>query len=270
MRQVLFFLILFLICSGIVVGVVAGCMQAQACSHWQSVPIDPTIPQTCLMVIAAYKEDLTWLQEFNHVPQLVYSKHNDTNVANSVLSPNVKCMTLPNVGRCDHTYLHHIVSNYNDLADVTIFLTASTKMIQRKRYTLNTIILPRIGSEFDCLGQTSYVYPSFQLDGWQCTHKQNQSASQFIRCPLRPFGKWWKVRFPSIPFPFFSVYGGVFAASKRAIQRVPMETWQLLLEEQSEADNLEVSHYMERSWFQLLTYNEKETKDKLDPQTISG
>jgi hypothetical protein len=29
---------------------------------------------------------------------------------------------LANVGRCDHTYLHHIVERYEALADGTLFL----------------------------------------------------------------------------------------------------------------------------------------------------
>ena len=36
-----------------------------------------------------------------------------------------KVISLKNLGKCDHTYFHHIVNNYNKLADVTIFLPGS-------------------------------------------------------------------------------------------------------------------------------------------------
>ena len=63
---------------------------------------------TIELVVARYLEDLSWL---NNIPPqiklLVYDK-----------SPNGN---LPNVGREAHTYLNHIVENYNTLPDLTIF-----------------------------------------------------------------------------------------------------------------------------------------------------
>ena len=60
------------------------------------------------MVVARYLEDLAWLN--NVVPAIatrVYDK-----------SPSGD---LPNVGREAHTYLHHIVTRYDDLPDLTVF-----------------------------------------------------------------------------------------------------------------------------------------------------
>jgi len=35
-------------------------------------------------------------------------------------------LDVPNVGRCDHTYLHHVVRQYADLADLTLFVKDTT------------------------------------------------------------------------------------------------------------------------------------------------
>jgi hypothetical protein len=60
--------------------------------------------------VAHYREDLSWLKDFSALPVAIYSKGGS--------GPN----ELPNVGREAHTYLHHIIENYDTLADVTVFL----------------------------------------------------------------------------------------------------------------------------------------------------
>jgi hypothetical protein len=67
------------------------------------------------LVVAHYTENLNWLR--NLPPQLrttVYHKH----IPSSTELPGI---LLPNIGREAHTYLHHIVSRYDSLAEWTIF-----------------------------------------------------------------------------------------------------------------------------------------------------
>lgn len=64
------------------------------------------------LVVARYKEDLKWLRRVPDTIQVtVYDKSGETNDANP----------LRNVGYEAHTYLHHIVSRYDTLSDVTVF-----------------------------------------------------------------------------------------------------------------------------------------------------
>jgi len=58
-------------------------------------------------VIAKYKEDASWVTILEPHKITIYDKSNGT---------------IPNIGRETHTYLHHIVNNYDNLADVTVFL----------------------------------------------------------------------------------------------------------------------------------------------------
>ena len=39
------------------------------------------------------------------------------------LPPNVTVVRLPNVGRCDHTFLYHVCARWTDLEDVTVFVS---------------------------------------------------------------------------------------------------------------------------------------------------
>jgi hypothetical protein len=66
------------------------------------------------LVVARYNEDLSWLR---NVPRelrvTVYDKH--------PTSPHSEARRLANVGREAHSYLHHVVNGYADLAPLTVF-----------------------------------------------------------------------------------------------------------------------------------------------------
>ena len=68
---------------------------------------------TTRLVIAKYQEDVSWLRKIKNHNITVYDKSD---------SPIEKSIQLNNVGREGHTFLHHIVTNYNNLDDITIFL----------------------------------------------------------------------------------------------------------------------------------------------------
>ena len=66
------------------------------------------------IVVARYNESLIWLNDypFNQFEYIVYNKGDNENF----VKINVKeIINLPNVGRCDHTYLYHIINNYESI-----------------------------------------------------------------------------------------------------------------------------------------------------------
>jgi ankyrin repeat protein/mannosyltransferase OCH1-like enzyme len=72
------------------------------------------------VVIARYNEDLSWaIKEFGTNSKItIYNKGED----DLQLPDNFKIIKLQNTGREAHTYFHHIITNYNNLADITLFL----------------------------------------------------------------------------------------------------------------------------------------------------
>jgi hypothetical protein len=73
--------------------------------------------RTCICV-ARYGEDLNWLQSVKHPVQItVYNKGRPNYQTERHMAIN-----LSNVGRESHTYLHHIIENYNNLPEYTIFM----------------------------------------------------------------------------------------------------------------------------------------------------
>ncbi|MEM6821420.1 MAG: DUF3431 domain-containing protein [Verrucomicrobiota bacterium] len=77
--------------------------------------------QTLDLVISHFAEDLNWLKR---VPKefrcFVYHKGESNTIPeirNTVFQSRIE-----NVGREAHTYIHHIVTQYDDLSDITVFL----------------------------------------------------------------------------------------------------------------------------------------------------
>ncbi|MFD2572596.1 DUF3431 domain-containing protein [Spirosoma soli] len=67
------------------------------------------------LVVARYTENLNWLRKLpTGLHTTVYDKSPDH-------SAGPAAIVLPNIGREAHTYLHHIVSRYDTLAEWTVF-----------------------------------------------------------------------------------------------------------------------------------------------------
>jgi len=64
------------------------------------------------LIIARYKEDVSWAKTFG-CDYIVYDKSGDHDSSSR---------NLPNIGREAHTYFTHIVREYDQLADMNVFL----------------------------------------------------------------------------------------------------------------------------------------------------
>lgn len=66
------------------------------------------------LVVARYNEDVNWLKKVpKNINIILYNKGND--------DIEFKYIKLDNIGRESHTYLYHIINNYDKLANKTIF-----------------------------------------------------------------------------------------------------------------------------------------------------
>lgn len=71
------------------------------------------------LVIARYREDLSWLDSVSNEVSIALYEKSDLLPPNRVVN---KRDLLPNIGNEAHTYIYHIVSNYLDIADITYFV----------------------------------------------------------------------------------------------------------------------------------------------------
>jgi Protein of unknown function (DUF3431) len=207
------------------------------------------------MVIARYNESLDWIKQepFNRYPIIIYNKGNNTNFATT--DKVQKVISLKNVGKCDHTYFHHIVNRYDNLADITIFLPGSIDM-RNDKYAKTIKIFDNVAKYKTTvmIGQKNYDIKNalygFSLNNYVTSDPRNKQAngeSTLIPAQIRPFGKWYENKFGSLNTQYI-LYTGIFAVAKEDILQHSVSYYQEFLDELSVGSNPEVGHYVERSW----------------------
>ena len=211
-----------------------------------------------MMVIARYNEDLSWLKidPFINYKSIVYNKGINDNFEKYNVN---KVINLKNVGRCDHTYLYHIINNYDNLDDITIFLPGSVNM---KDKMLNATRLFNMINKSDKMNLRSIFIATinsnnikeelydFQLTEWVASDKSNitiNNESKLELAQIRPFGKWYEDKFHNIVI-HHATYGGILCIAKNHILQHSKEYYMNFIKELENSSNPEVGHYIERSW----------------------
>jgi hypothetical protein len=226
---------------------------------------------TCDIVIARYKENLDWFPKFSSKYRFhdayLYNKFkpDDQKSARDLefYLPNKDCIkeNLPNVGRCDHTYLYHIVNKYDSLADVTIFTKGSyagevgiklnyitEKVFKNHTSVFHVCKLTReIGHDYD----RNFTLSSHFTHNAINRNDDTKSGFKLYPSPIRPFGKWYQKYFSDIHTNYIS-FKAVMAVSKKDIHQHPKSYYEMFLKQLEEHLNPEVAHYIERSWMAMF------------------
>lgn len=206
------------------------------------------------LVVSRFNESVDWFNKspFDKFKIKCYNK--GPALTNTDPDPRIEISELPNVGRCDHTYLYFIVENYHCLPDITIFLPGSclddtkaekTKFIIEKTVqTANTVFsgyrLPDIANN---------IY-DFNLTEYECNNTENKSLNPEVKLkpsPIRPFGAWYKHNFGNLRTNFI-LFRGIFSVHKSHILSHPKEYYENLLSYLDTHSNPEAGHYFERAW----------------------
>jgi hypothetical protein len=210
------------------------------------------------IVVSQYNENIDFL---NTTP---FSKHNIICYSKGIKQPKcpncVEIIPLTNVGKCDHTYLYHIINNYDNLANVTIFLPGSCLMNDIKRYktyktiqyveqTNNTVF---IGANYNNVYKDLY---NFKLDSYGTTNKENRQLNQDTKlkpCEIRPFGKWYNNNFGNMKTTLVD-YTSIFAVAKNHIHQHPRSYYEKLISYIDSDVSPECGHYVERAWVAIFS-----------------
>jgi hypothetical protein len=208
------------------------------------------------IIVSRYNEDLNWTLEkpFNEFKYIVYNKGDNENFEKA----NIKqILTLPNVGRCDHTYLYHITENYDMLNNVLVFFPGSLNLGIKKEIAID--LLNRIknnnGNAAIFVGRLlqNGVYDEFKnfhLENWSSSDHNNivkNNESILYPANIRPFGKWFLHNFGNIKV-YISNYYGIFSVDKKDIIQHRKYRYEKLVKQLEVSSNPEVGHYIERSW----------------------
>jgi len=208
------------------------------------------------LVVSRFNEPIDWFETspFDKFKIKCYNKGPKINPDQIKDKNRIDISELPNVGRCDHTYLYYIVENYDNLPDIVIFLpgsclddekNAKTKFIINKTIqTKNTVFqgykLPDIANNIYDFNLTAYV----------CKNPENKKLNpefELKLSPIRPFGAWYLHNFGNIKVNFISFHG-IFSVHKSHILAHPKEYYENLLGYLDTHSNPEAGHYFERAW----------------------
>jgi hypothetical protein len=219
------------------------------------------------IVVARYNESLLWLDEypFNQFEYIVYNKGDNDNF----IKTNVKhIINLPNIGRCDHTYLYHITANYDNLSDVVVFLPGSVNMNEKKHKAvtiLNNIINSNYTEAYFMGRYYNSVrehYKNFKINYHKCAYSENNiknSETKLYKCQIRPYGKWYDYFFGKTQAHWVAL-SAVFSVNKKDIIQHPVDRYITFRNIVRVHSNPESGHYIERSWgaiFFPLNYTAK-------------
>ena len=211
------------------------------------------------IIVARYNEDIQWLKKFKSIT-LIYNKGKLDNQLNEF---NV--IQLPNYGRESHTYLYHIINNYDNLKEFTIFFQGSLDFSNEiKHSNLN-------------------IEDYFQMNNFNANLKQIDFDD--LKIPIKHFGKWkheydtglmrksdytcYKWLKSLLNFEDHNIdqinvaWGAIFSVKKSCILKKPKIFYENLLRYIDYHPNPEEGHFFERTWY-FIFHNDYIKKKKIN------
>ena len=206
------------------------------------------------MIIARYNEDINWLQEYSvDFKIFIYNKGDDLS-----LPIGGRIIKLPNLGRESHTWLYHIVHNYENLSENNIFLQGRIDDLGCMSFKNPHKYLKKINSKGFCASRYGLLGPFHWKENIGIERDVRYSKDWFsgkITKSQKSFRNFAKDLFPEIPILVATSYGGCFAVTKEAIQKHDINFYKKLLDILSKSENPLEGHFMERLWCYMFTKN---------------
>jgi hypothetical protein len=193
------------------------------------------------IVVARYNEDMSWIPSCipRDATPYVYNK--------GAAVPG-KSKVLPNVGREGHTYLHHIVQNYDNLADINVFIQGRIDdHVPNPRQAIHDWIEQAAHQGYTApkyAVQADYAFRHTTYFGKQLAESQTCFGTWFEQHVHAVFPESGKV------IPFYK--NGLFAVSRYVIQTRPISYYETLLLQLQQHEDPEIGHYLERSWLYVF------------------
>jgi len=201
------------------------------------------------LVVARYHEDLQWLRRVPHHFEItVYNK-------GAALAPpprrrGLRMQTLPDIGREDFSYLHHLVDRYDALADVTVF--AQGKPFDH---------VPDYHKLLHAIGYHRVTIDPFQWFGFIIDEDDAtgsllfQTWSKNLQGEPLPMAEFWQTLWPARPVPDRFVFypGAHFAVTASQIRRQPRAFYERALAVVNEMKL--AGHCFERVWDHVFQVN---------------
>ena len=216
-------------------------------------------------MVSRYNEDLRWLDDspFNEYEYIVYNKSDNDNFCKTNVKSIIK---LPNIGKCDHTYLYHIVNNFENLNEILVFLPGSLDISYKREKASDMLERIKKNNYKNAVFIGDYStnvlkeFYNFTINFHRTSYSnnfENENSCHVSPASIRPFGKWYLHNFGNISINYYTFWG-IFSVHKNDIIQHPKYRYEKLLS-QLEVFSPEAGHFTERSWGAIF-YPMKSTK----------
>jgi hypothetical protein len=202
------------------------------------------------IVIARYNEDISWSDNFHDI-RTIYNKGEQI--------AGVKSIQLPNVGRESHTYLYHIITNWNNLAEQTFFCQGDINKHRIAQADIETFFeSPGLFKSQGLYRDSNWGYIN-HLGKWN-----DEKTSGKMKKAELSFGAWFDqtIKTPRGDFFFFQP-GANFCVHKKVITSRSCEFYKTLMKRIENHINPEEGHYFERAWIYIFGLRVKFPQKKI-------
>lgn len=174
------------------------------------------------IVVARYNEDIQWTEHFDNVT--IYNKGES-------LPEKYNAIPLENTGRDSHTFFTHIVRNYENLDDFTVFLQGDPfDHMLGIMYSPQRALYYQANPEQKIIDLKKQLTPCFfkplsSIRVWESFSRMKKTMPTIHETLTRIF--------PNLPENFSYEYaaGAEYIASKETLRKYPKEFYESLLEE---------------------------------------
>ncbi len=200
-----------------------------------------------MLVVARYNESVEWTRDYPN--KIIYNKGDRSTIPEDL---HHCVIDIPNVGRETHTILYHIINNYDNLNDITVFSQGKYDDHMTTDEFNNLFNLNELGysTNYICSSifgkyKSTYTFRIMDWKGKLSPTKYNENYGQWYeRVIQKPFPEEHKIIWT----------GSFFGITSKNIKQYSKEFYERLL---NEGDlnihhSPEAAHFMERTWTKLF------------------
>ena len=200
------------------------------------------------IIVARYNENIEWLNsEMSNC--IIYNKGDKLNIYNEI--------PLENVGRESETYLHYILTNYNNLPDVVVFTQA--RISDHKGSDDINYLINIKNDALQCSKSNNFLRHNdvgnntdFDKE-WNLRHDGYFLKDNYKNNPIT-FLEWFKRNInTNYPNPICIYCNAIFAVKKENIINKPLDYYKRLIVEVNHHINSTEGHFFERSWYYIFS-----------------
>ena len=199
------------------------------------------------LVVAKYSENLDWIADQaisdSRLRRIfVYSKNGQM-----YNNDRVKCEIINNVGRESHTYLYHIINNYDNLSDRVIFTQAKFNDHIRFNDFFRDDYIGLFGRTSNC-----YNFRLVHNYTYLLPNQDNFTFGEWMEKYIDPDDKYYTDKYGR-----FARYGACFTVAREDILSRPLDFYKKLIKQLETYYNPEVGHFFERAWYYIFNLHKK-------------